>query len=215
MDSFFPCYIVYMGVRLLRLPCGSPTRLGKRMVSDDRCLQSCQRVRRAEMAFSIRRRPLGYASLLVTTFRTKAGAWYFHPCVCVPEDFFLKRRSWEGVLSPIETLLRSSLNFALFDLSSLERIASFSTSNCFSVGGCSRISSISSAISLGRASTTCVNIIRCEVILQLEKMVSSWWNHTLGLFVLKDGTRRLMEFWTSADNKFFSASRVLNVLSKK
>ena len=40
----------------------------------------------------------------------------------------------------------------------------------------------------------CVYMIRCEVILRLVKMASSWWNHTLGLLVLKGGTRRFMEF---------------------
>ena len=104
-----------------------------------------------------------------------------------------KRRIWEGVQSPMETL-RSSLNFTLSVVSSLERMASFSMSNCFSRGGCSRISSTSSVILLGRVTTTCVNIIRCEVIFLLAKMASSWWNLTLGLFVLKDGTRRVMEF---------------------
>ena len=135
-------------------------------------------------------------------------------CLC-PRRLFMKRRSWEGVLSPIEMLLRSFFNFTLSVLSSLERMASFSTSNCFSIGACSRISSTSTVILLGRVSTMCVNIICYELILLLAKMASSWWNHTLGLFVLKDGTRRVMEFWTSADNKFFSASIVLNVLSKK
>ena len=95
-------------------------------------------------------------------------SWRMMPSsMCLrPRRPFMNRRSWEGILSSFETLLRSPLDFALSDLSSLESMASFSSSNCSSIGGYSRISS---------ASTTYVNIIRCEVILLLEKMASSWW----------------------------------------
>lgn len=108
-------------------------------------------------------------------------------------------------------LLRSSLNIALSDLSSLWRIASFIKPNCFSVDEFSRRSSISSSILFRRAFTTCVYIIRCEVILWLIKMFLSQLNHILGLFTLKGGTQSVMEFWYYGNKESFSVS-IVNVL---
>ena len=56
---------------------------------------------RAETASSLRRRQLGCASLLVVTFRTKAGAWCFHPCVWVPEDFSWNAEVEKGLCLPL------------------------------------------------------------------------------------------------------------------
>ena len=43
--------------------------------------------------------PLGCPSLLVVTFQTKPGAWCFHSCVCVLEDFSETQKFRRGSVS--------------------------------------------------------------------------------------------------------------------
>lgn len=106
---------------------------------------------------------------------------------CFPSRLLMKRRSCEGVLSPLVTWVKSSRSSSSSERPVRFRIASFSRVYGSWSGTFSKMSATSSTTDGGKTCTTLANLVCCDVILRTEKIASNCRNQFLVFWWLYAG----------------------------